>query len=136
MRGEGNRPEQDPTDPRNQQLRALTEEVAILRTALEPFLEGFNYDPGHSDLDNEQSISVRVELGDWRRLRRCLSAPSPTGEALGELVKTLEWYADCGQPGDFSIVDSNKEFVSDFSSWGRKAKEALAKLRELGIACA
>ncbi len=29
--------------------------------------DGFIYDPGHSDLDNEQPISVRMTLGDYRR---------------------------------------------------------------------
>ncbi len=36
-----------------------------------PFLkiivDGYNYDPGDSDLDNEQPISVRMTLGDYRR---------------------------------------------------------------------
>lgn len=42
---------------------------AMLKAVL-PFVEGFTYDPGHSDLDNEQPIHVRVTLGDWRRLHR------------------------------------------------------------------
>ena len=28
---------------------------------------GFTYDPGHSDLDNEQPIVVRITLGDYLR---------------------------------------------------------------------
>lgn len=39
-----------------------------LAKAAHPFVDGFTYDPGHSDLDNEQPIHVRVTLGDWRRL--------------------------------------------------------------------
>lgn len=27
---------------------------------------GFTYDPGHSDLDNEQPITVQMTLGDYR----------------------------------------------------------------------
>ncbi len=27
--------------------------------------EGFDYDPGHSDLDNDQPITVRMTLGDY-----------------------------------------------------------------------
>jgi sigma54-dependent transcription regulator len=31
---------------------------------------GFTYDPGHSDLDNEQPITVSMTLGDYRRASR------------------------------------------------------------------
>ena len=37
--------------------------------AARPFLDGFKPDPGTSDLYNEQPITVRVLLGDWRKLR-------------------------------------------------------------------
>lgn len=30
-------------------------------------IKGYNYDPGDSDLDNEQPISVQMTLGDYRR---------------------------------------------------------------------
>ena len=30
--------------------------------------DAFKYDPGHSDLDNEQPIHITVTLGDWREL--------------------------------------------------------------------
>ena len=33
---------------------------------------GFDEDPGHSDLDNEQPINVRMTLGDYRRAKRLL----------------------------------------------------------------
>ncbi len=33
---------------------------------------GFDEDPGHSDLDNEQPINVRMKLGDYRRAKRLL----------------------------------------------------------------
>jgi hypothetical protein len=32
--------------------------------------EGFEYDPGHSDLDDEQPITVRMTLGEYRRAVR------------------------------------------------------------------
>ena len=32
------------------------------------FRDAFHYNPGHSDLDREQPIHVRVTLGDWRDL--------------------------------------------------------------------
>lgn len=46
--------------------------LKALAEAAKPFVEGFTYDPGHSDLDNEQPIHVRVMLGDWRRLHHVL----------------------------------------------------------------
>lgn len=55
-------------------LTRLRAENEALKEALRPFFDGFSYDPGHSDLDNEQPISVRVQLGDWRRARRHLTA--------------------------------------------------------------
>lgn len=36
--------------------------------AAKPFRDAFTYDPGHSDLDNEQPINITVTLGDWRKL--------------------------------------------------------------------
>jgi len=35
-------------------------------------VRGFEYDPGHPDLDNEQPIHVSMTLGDYRRARRLL----------------------------------------------------------------
>ncbi len=39
-----------------------------LLAALKLTLSGFTYDPGHSDLDDEQPISVRMTLGDWLKM--------------------------------------------------------------------
>jgi hypothetical protein len=64
-----------------EELIRLRSENEALKEVLRPFFDGFSYDPGHSDLDNEQPISVRVQLGDWRRARRVLAALS---KALGE----------------------------------------------------
>ena len=36
--------------------------------------DSFTYDPGHSDLDNEQPIALHITLGDWRRLHYELSS--------------------------------------------------------------
>ena len=35
-------------------------------------VDGFDYNPGQSDLDNEQPIHVRMTLGDYRRAKRLL----------------------------------------------------------------
>jgi hypothetical protein len=54
-----------------------TSNTEVLRRNVLPVLKavvgGFTYDPGHSDLDDEQSVSVRMTLGDYRlavRLQR------------------------------------------------------------------
>ena len=52
-----------------QQLRFLA------RDAMAPLLaivNGYTYDPGSSDLDNEQSINVRMTLGDYRHAARLM----------------------------------------------------------------
>ena len=53
----------------------MTDAELIKRLAqtMQPFINGFTYDPGTSDLDNEQPITVRCELGDWRKARALLA---------------------------------------------------------------
>jgi hypothetical protein len=58
------------------EITRLRSENEALKEALRPFFDGFSYDPGYSDLDNEQPITVRLQLGDWRRARRVLAALS------------------------------------------------------------
>jgi hypothetical protein len=41
--------------------------------ALKPAVSGFEYDPGHSDLDDEQPIYVRMTLGEWRKARHAIA---------------------------------------------------------------
>ena len=52
-----------------QQLGFLVRDVTPVVKAI---VQGFDYDPGHSDLDNEQPIHVRMSLGEWRHARRIL----------------------------------------------------------------
>ena len=63
---------QSGTEPQTRYARDL---IGLVKAA-RPFVEGFTYDPGHSDLDNEQPIHVQVTLGDWRRLNYFLSGLS------------------------------------------------------------
>ena len=35
--------------------------------------KGFDYDPGHSDLDDEQPIHVRMTLGRYREAHRLIN---------------------------------------------------------------
>lgn len=53
----------------NRQLAFLAADVLPLIRAV---VEGFTYYPGHSDLDDEQPITVSITLGDYRRARRLL----------------------------------------------------------------
>ena len=43
-----------------------------LEQAAGSVIAGFTYDPGTSDLDDEQPIVVRMTLGEYRRLRALL----------------------------------------------------------------
>jgi hypothetical protein len=52
-----------------QQLRFLVRDIHPLIRAV---VEGFTYDPGHSDLDDEQPIHVTIPLGEYRRASRLL----------------------------------------------------------------
>lgn len=49
------------------------EKIRAALLAVKPFVDGFTYNPGHSDLDNEQPIHITVTLGDWRKLNWALS---------------------------------------------------------------
>ena len=52
-----------------QQLGFLQRDVTPLVRAV---VEGMDYNPGHSDLDDEQPINVSMTLGEYRRARRLL----------------------------------------------------------------
>ena len=43
--------------------------------------DGFTYDPGHSDLDNEQPIHLCTTLGTWRTLNFLLGSLPQKGES-------------------------------------------------------
>ena len=50
------------------------QQIGFLQRDVFPLLEavryGYEYDPGDSDLDDEQPISVSITLGDYRRASR------------------------------------------------------------------
>jgi hypothetical protein len=46
----------------------LERELRTLQLAAGKVCHAFTYNPGHSDLDDEQPIHITVPLGDWRRL--------------------------------------------------------------------
>jgi hypothetical protein len=50
-----------------QQLGFLSRDVLPV---LQSVCAGYKYDPGSSDLDDEQPINVRMTLGDYRRASR------------------------------------------------------------------
>jgi hypothetical protein len=51
-----------------------------LEKAAKAIRDAFTYDPGHSDLDDEQPIHITVTLGDWRRLNWALNGLDATEE--------------------------------------------------------
>ncbi len=53
----------------DENLRFLCRDILSLVRAIK---EGMEYDPGHSDLDNEQPIHVCIPLGEYRRAVRLL----------------------------------------------------------------
>ena len=54
-----------------QQLRFL---VQAALPFIEKICEGFDYEPGHADLDDEQPIAIctSMTLGEYRRAKRLL----------------------------------------------------------------
>ena len=54
-----------------------------LRNIAARFRNAFTYDPGHSDLDNEQPIHITVTLGDCRALNYELERCVPQKENAG-----------------------------------------------------
>ncbi len=51
---------------------------------------GMEYNPGHSDLDDEQPITVRMTLGDYRLACRLAQPPPPTMGDV-EFREKSEW---------------------------------------------
>jgi len=54
------------------------------RRLVEAIVAGFNYDPGHSDLDDDQPIHVRMTLGDYRAACHLNRQPEPGPEPVAE----------------------------------------------------
>lgn len=50
-----------------QQLHFLERDVLPL---IEAVCNGYDYDPGSSDLDDEQPANISIPLGEYRRARR------------------------------------------------------------------
>lgn len=48
------------------------DDFALLVSVAKRFRDGFDYNPGHSDLDGEQPIHISVTLRDWRELNYAL----------------------------------------------------------------
>jgi len=62
--------DQEANQRRAQYKKEAAERAAI--SFLKIIVDGYSYDPGDSDLDNEQPISVRMTLGDYRKALRLL----------------------------------------------------------------
>jgi hypothetical protein len=59
-----------PVPKRVQFVEIESRELAVLLSLAGVIREGYDYDPGSSDLDDEQPIHVRMTLGDYRKARR------------------------------------------------------------------
>lgn len=72
-------------------LQQLAGNEGIVKAAAK-FRDAFKYDPGHSDLDNEQPIHITVTLGDWRKLDMTLTAQGgPASEAEAACAEMVKW---------------------------------------------
>ncbi len=52
--------------------KAIDRQNESVISVLKAVADGMDYDPGHSDLDNEQPINVSMTLGDYRKAKRLL----------------------------------------------------------------
>jgi hypothetical protein len=60
---------------------AIGHNLVTLRKYAGKVRDAFHYDPGHSDLDREQPITIHTTLGAWRDLNYALNATSsPTSD--------------------------------------------------------
>jgi hypothetical protein len=55
-----------------------------VRLVLEAVVAGYDYNPGDSDLDNEQPIHVRMTMGEYRKSVRCLNEVAAALPELSE----------------------------------------------------
>lgn len=53
--------------------------------------KGFTYDPGHSDLDDEQPIHVQMTLGDYRRAVQLTVSTAQNMHAAKAGMSVDEW---------------------------------------------
>ena len=54
-------------------METTEKQLDDLETAAKRIRDAFNYNPGHSDLDDEQPVHISVRLGDWRNLNYALN---------------------------------------------------------------
>ena len=90
---------------------------------------GFEYDPGHSDLDNEQPIHVRMTLGDWREAAGKIRAQDIPWTDLKLSVRAYNCITDFNyyNPHDASKIVS----IADLASFGARK---LYRLKYVGKA--
>jgi hypothetical protein len=63
--------------------------MSNLFNAARKICESFIYDPGHSDLDDEQPIHIHCTLGDWRRLNSALMLAGQRAEPEDKDIKAM-----------------------------------------------
>jgi hypothetical protein len=70
--------------------------MSNLFNAARRICEAFTYDPGHSDLDNEQPIAIHCTLGDWRRLNSALMLAGQRAEPEGVFITADDFVLHAG----------------------------------------
>jgi hypothetical protein len=83
--------------------------------------DAFHYDPGHSDLDDEQPIHISVTLGDWRKLNMALREAGPVG-VNERLLAALR--------GMVGLVQLVQKRYPDFPVDNHRVLEALSAISE------
>lgn len=63
----------DSVVPEDTRPEVERKDYALLMNVASRIRNSFEYNPGHSDLDNEQPIHLRVTLREWRELNYALN---------------------------------------------------------------
>jgi hypothetical protein len=82
--------------------------MSNLFNAARKICESFIYDPGHSDLDNEQPIAIHCTLGDWRRLNSALMLAGQRAEPEARRIHENAVYQE------FLHRAFTQDYASDF----------------------
>jgi hypothetical protein len=87
--------------------------IAALEAALHEAVAGFLEDPGASDLDDEQPIWIRAQLGQYRRWKRLLDNPESIEAA--RKAQAIEVQTPLGEIRALRSVD--RDYPGIFWEW-------------------
>ena len=89
-----------------------------LFNAARKICESFTYDPGHSDLDNEQPIAIHCTLGDWRRLNSALMLAGQRADQPEGGWRTIDSAPKDGTDVLLCVWQEDGYGEIDVGSWG------------------